>query len=65
MTNPTPPSNTDQNKGFWRSLILWAVLALFLRWYVVDTQPERKRVGCELKDTHGKARPLGIRSTCQ
>ena len=36
MTNPTPPSNTDQNKGFWRSLILWAVLALLLRWYVLE-----------------------------
>ena len=37
MTNtPTPPSTDQQNKGFWRNLLVWVVLALLLRWVVVE-----------------------------
>ncbi|BEV36410.1 signal peptidase I [Synechococcus sp. M16CYN] len=36
MTNPITPSDKEKNKGFWRSLITWALLALLLRWFVVE-----------------------------
>jgi signal peptidase I len=36
----TPPSTTptakESSKGFWRNLIVWALLALLLRWWVVE-----------------------------
>ena len=36
----TPPSTTppaqDNSKGFWRNLIVWGLLALLLRWAVVE-----------------------------
>ena len=36
----TPPSTTppaqESSKGFWRNLIVWALLALLLRWVVVE-----------------------------
>ena len=34
MTNSTTPQPSSQS--FWRNLILWALLALFLRWAVVE-----------------------------
>ena len=36
MTQPTTPAPGDDSKGFWRNLILWALLALLLRWFVVE-----------------------------
>mgnify|MGYP002056351585 CR=1 FL=1 len=36
MTQPTTPTPKDESKGFWRSLILWVLLALLLRWAVVE-----------------------------
>ena len=36
MTQPTTPAPGDDSKGFWRNLILWALLALLLRWLVVE-----------------------------
>ena len=36
MGNPNSPPASKQEKGFWRSLIIWALLALLLRWVVVE-----------------------------
>ena len=36
MTQPTTPAPGEDSKGFWRNLILWALLALLLRWLVVE-----------------------------
>ena len=36
MTQSTPPTPGEDNKSFWRNLILWALLALLLRWLVVE-----------------------------
>ena len=36
MTQPTKPAPGEDSKGFWRNLILWALLALLLRWLVVE-----------------------------
>lgn len=36
MTQPTTPAPEEDSKGFWRNLILWALLALLLRWLVVE-----------------------------
>ena len=36
MGKPNSPPASQQDKGFWRSLILWALLALLLRWVVVE-----------------------------
>ena len=36
MGKPDSSPASQQNKGFWRSLILWALLALLLRWVVVE-----------------------------
>ena len=36
MGKPNSEPASQQDKGFWRSLILWALLALLLRWVVVE-----------------------------
>ena len=34
---PTPsPPDRPREAGFWRSLILWALLALLIRWLVIE-----------------------------
>ena len=36
MTTPSNPSDETQSRRFWRTLILWALLALLVRWLVVE-----------------------------
>ena len=36
MTQPPTPAPGEASKGCWRNLILWALLALLLRWLVVE-----------------------------
>jgi signal peptidase I len=36
MTQPTTPTQREDSKGFWRNLILWALLALLMSWLVVE-----------------------------
>ena len=36
MTNPTNPSEATSGKRFWLNLILWALLAILLRWVVIE-----------------------------
>ena len=36
MTNPTTPSEAASGKRLWLNLILWALLALLLRWVVIE-----------------------------